>query len=217
MDLISLGWDDFFEQCFKPHARQGLKAGRVAVEQKELYRVFTVEGDLPARITGKLRHAAKGRADFPAVGDWVVLSHSPGNAEATIQGVLPRKSKLSRKVAGKIVDEQILATNIDTAFIITGLDGDFNLRRIERYLTVIWESGTNPVILLNKVDICANPQEKLADVETVAFGVPVHLASARTGQGIRKDGRPAGLFGRRKIHADKQNARLRTEPDADCA
>jgi len=184
MELSSLGWDASLEQCFRPYSRQGFKAGRVAVEQKELYRVFTAEGDLPARVTGKLRHAAKGRADFPAVGDWVVLSYLTAGAEATIQGVLPRKSKISRKIAGKTVDEQILATNIDTAFIVTGLDGDFNLRRIERYLTVIWESGANPVVLLNKVDICANPQEKLIDVASVAFGVPVYLISARSGQGI---------------------------------
>jgi ribosome biogenesis GTPase len=201
MELSSLGWDALLEQRFKPYSRQGFKAGRVAVEQKELYHVFTVLGDLPARITGKMRHAAKGRTDFPAVGDWVVLSYSSTDAEATIQTILPRKSKLSRKAAGKTVDEQILATNIDTAFIVTGLDGDFNVRRIERYLTVIWESGANPVVLLNKVDICTNPQEKLANVESVAFGVPMHLISARTGQGIEKvrsylkTGRTAVLLG----------------------
>jgi ribosome biogenesis GTPase len=183
MKLIILGWDDYFEQCFVPFSLQGFKPGRIAVEQKELYHVFTETGDLPARITGKMRHEARGRVDFPAVGDWVALSDSNG-IEATIQGILPRKSKLSRKIAGKTVDEQILSTNIDTAFIVTGLDGDFNLRRIERYLTVIWESGANPVILLNKVDICANPEDKLADVGSIAYGVPVHLVSARTGRGI---------------------------------
>ncbi len=184
MDLALLGWDNFLEQCFRPYARQACRAGRIAVEQKELYQVFTAQGDLPARITGKMRHTARGRADFPAVGDWVALSFTPGNAEGTIQGILPRKSKISRKVAGKALDEQILATNVDTAFIVTGLDNDFNLRRIERYLTVVWESGANPAVLLNKVDICPDPPGKLSEVEAITLGVPVHLISARTGQGI---------------------------------
>ena len=184
MDLTSLGWNIQLEKDFEQYSPTGCTAGRVAVEQKGLYHVFTKYGDLPARITGKLRHAAKGRADFPAVGDWVALGYAPGDVEAAIQAVLPRQSKISRKVAGKTVDEQILATNIDTAFIVTGLDSDFNLRRIERYLTVILDSGADPAVLLNKADLCNSPEEKLAEAESVAYGVPVHLVSARTGQGI---------------------------------
>jgi ribosome biogenesis GTPase len=184
MDLITLGWDVGVERDFQPYAGTGWQAGRVAVEQKGLYRVYTERGDLPARITGRMWHAAKGRADFPAVGDWVVLEQATAVAEPAIQVILPRKSKLSRKVAGKTTDEQILATNIDNALIVVGLDGDFNLRRIERYLTIIRESGANPVILLNKVDICDNPGEKLAQARGVAGGGPVYLISARTGEGM---------------------------------
>lgn len=137
-----------------------------------------------------MRYSALGRCDFPAVGDWVVLDDfkvQPNDLDsqvAVIQAVLPRSSKFSRKSAGKTTEEQIIATNIDTVFLVNALNLDFNVRRIERYLTLAWESGATPVIVLSKADISEDLQEKVQEVEASAIGVPVHPVSCITGEGI---------------------------------
>jgi ribosome biogenesis GTPase len=113
------------------------------------------------------------------VGDWVALKRGSDNDGATIQGVLPRKSKFSRKVKGQLTEEQVVSANIDTVFLVNGLDHDFNLRRIERYLALAWESGARPVVILNKADLCSELEERVRDVENVAIGVPIHPLCAR--------------------------------------
>jgi ribosome biogenesis GTPase len=185
-DLQTLGWNDFFAGAFEPYKHQGFTVGRVTEEHRGAYKVATQEEEVWAEIVGRIRHEATGRADYPAVGDWVVLEKLPNEKRASIQVVLPRRSKFSRKAAGKNAEEQIVATNIDTVFLVQALNNDFNLRRLERYLVVAFESGASPVIVLNKADLCEDAEEKKLEVEAIAFGTPVYLISAKFEQGIEQ-------------------------------
>ncbi|WP_409346317.1 ribosome small subunit-dependent GTPase A [Paenibacillus sp. MBLB4367] len=177
MNLEAMGWNPKWEEAFAPYREKGYTAGRVALEHKHMYRVYTEHGDVLAEISGKMRHEALGRGDYPAVGDWLALSLRLDEGRATIHGVLPRFSKFSRKVAGAVVDEQIVAANVDTVFLVNALNQDFNLRRIERYLTLAWESGANPVLVLSKADLCADIEAAVAETESIAMGVPIHAVS----------------------------------------
>ena len=184
MTLDDLGWSDSFAAAFEPYREQGLIPARV-VAQKGLCQVSTGEGEHYADLAGKLRHELKGpgcASGYPAVGDWVALRPPTGEGRAMIHAILPRKSKFSRKTAGQRTEEQVVAANVDTIFLVSGLDGDFNPRRIERYLTAAWDSGAQPVVVLNKLDCCSDPETCLLEVEAVAMGVPVHRVSALTGE-----------------------------------
>lgn len=184
MNLELLGWGSFFSKNFSSQFQDGYTVGRVAVEQKNTYILYTELGELSAEVSGKMRHQAFGRQDFPAVGDWVSISRIEGESRAIIQNILPRKSKFSRKTVGAVTDEQIVATNIDTVFLVSGLDKDFNKRRIERYLILVWESGANPVIVLNKADLCDEVKQRQAEVEAIASGVPIIVLSAVEKKGL---------------------------------
>jgi ribosome biogenesis GTPase len=184
LNLQAMGWTPFFEQAFELYQKEGYITGRVLLEHKHMYRIYSEHGDLLAEVSGKLRHHAISRGDYPAVGDWVVLSARPDEQRATIHAVLPRKSKFSRKVAGQVTEEQIVASNVDTVFLVMAMNQDFNLRRIERYLVLAWESGANPVIVLSKADLCGNPAVLLTEVESVAMGVPIHVISSTENIGI---------------------------------
>ena len=198
-DRRALGWTQDLEEAMAPHAEQGFIAGLVASEHQGLYTLLTEPGELLARVTGRLRHEATGRADFPAVGDWVAAQPVPGEPRATIHAILPRRSRFSRKAAGKQDVEQIVAANVDIVFLVMGLDGDYNPRRMERYLTVAWDSGASPVVLLSKADLCHDKDARRREIE--AFGAPVHLVSPKTGEGLDavavylKPGRTVALLG----------------------
>lgn len=179
MNLTQLGWNTELQNEFETVNNKEWIAGRVTLEHKRIYRVMTESGELMAEITGKMRYQAGGREDYPAVGDWVLLSARPNEGKATIHGILPRFSKFSRKVAGDTTEEQIVATNVNTVFLVAALNQDFNIRRLERYLLLTWESGANPVIVLTKADLCDDPETFIHDVEGVAFGVPIHVTSAK--------------------------------------
>ena len=155
--------------------------------------MLTRDGERLARVSGRLRHAASGRADFPAVGDWVAIETPDGGGDASasarltsasyggtsrIRAVLPRTSRFSRRAAGNPTEEQVVAANIDIVFLVSGLDNDFNPRRIERYLVTAWESGASPVILLNKADLVEDAAAMVDEVSALAQGVPVHALSA---------------------------------------
>lgn len=183
MNLDRLGWNHSFAKNFASYQGQGYLAARVALEHKNAYILYSEVGELSAKITGKLRYRASGLQDFPAVGDWVVIS-THDEKTATIHRVLPRKSKFSRKMAGAETEEQVVATNVDTVFLVSGLDGDFNLRRIERYLVMTWDSGANPVIILNKADLCEDVEQQIWDVEEIAPLVPIVTLSAISNQGL---------------------------------
>lgn len=186
MTLDELGWNDSFAAAFAPYAEQGLVPARV-VAQKGLTQVSTGEMETYADLAGKLRHELKGpggAAGYPAVGDWVALRPSTGDGRAVIHSILPRKSKFSRKTPGHRTEEQVVAANVDTIFLVSGLDGDFNPRRIERYLTAAWDSGARPVVVLNKLDRCGDPEGCLLEAQSIAMGVPVHRVSALTGENV---------------------------------
>ena len=184
MTLPDLGWNEFFASAFQPHSFDGLVPARVALEHKHAYELLSAAGELTASCTGKLLHEATRRADLPAVGDWVTVQIRPGEAHGDIHAVLPRQTKFSRAAVGDSGDEQIIATNIDTVLLVTGLDQNYNLRRVERYLAVAWDSGAQPVVVLNKCDLHADPDAARLEVETIALGAPVIALSAASGDGV---------------------------------
>ncbi len=203
MELATLGWNSFFESGFQPLAKSGYSVGRVTEAHKNLYRILTEQGELLGKMSGKMRHENVSGEDFPAAGDWVVLQERTEEGTATIQAILPRFSKFSRKVAGKATREQVLAANIDTAFLVSALNNDFSIRRMERYLAVAQESGAEPVVLLNKADLLEPDllAEKMSEAQKIAPGVPVYAVSALTKLGQRdiesylKQGKTAVFLG----------------------
>ncbi|MGJ7921799.1 ribosome small subunit-dependent GTPase A [Neobacillus sp. LXY-4] len=186
MNSITFGLDEQFKREFKSFEHKEYIIGRVALEYKGLYRVWTDIGELLCEVTGKFLYEAKSKEDFPTVGDWVVLDPRKDEQKGTIHAVLSRKSKFSRKIAGSTTEEQLIAANIDTIFIVNSLNDDLNLRRIERYLLLAWESGANPVIILSKADLCEEVEQSLQEVEGVALGVPVIPISVVTKQGLEQ-------------------------------
>lgn len=185
MDLQQLGWNEDLARQFSAYAEQGCTIARVAAEHKSIYQLYTEQGEAFAHLSGKLYYQSQDRGDLPAVGDWVAIN-SESAGQAVIQAILPRKSKFSRKVAGKACAEQIVAANMDTVFITNALNRDFNLRRLERYLILAWESGANPVIVLSKADLCEDVAGKISAVRQMACGVPVIAISSIDGAGIEE-------------------------------
>jgi len=179
VDLHALGWDDGFAAAFAGFAADGCVPGRVTLEHQHIYTIHTGHSDLLATVAGSLRHRITARREYPAVGDWVALRALEAGRRGVIQEVLPRRSKFSRKVAGDETDEQIVAANIDTVFLMMGLDRDFSLRRIERYLATAHEGGANPVVVLNKTDLCDDVADCVAEVEAAAAGAPVVAVSTK--------------------------------------
>ncbi len=184
MDLNKLGWNAYQKKHLKSFSQQGSDVGRICSENKNSYFLLSEYGELFATVSGKFRNNSVGREDYPAVGDWVVFEKIENEDKAVIHKVLPRKSKFSRKIAGNATQEQILASNIDTVFIVSSLNYDFNPRRIERYLTMVWDSGAKAVIVLTKSDLCNNLDDILYQVEAIAFDTRMHVISNTLNQGI---------------------------------
>jgi len=184
MQLIDLGFNPFFDAHFEPHRNQGLSAVRIIREDRDKYIALGESGELNCTVSGKFRFETGCKGKFPAVGDWVAVSARPEEGKATIQAVLPRKSFFSRKVAGQKTDEQVVAANMDIVFIVCGLDLNYNLRRIERYLSLAWESGADTVVLLNKTDLCPETEDRKKEVESIALGVEAHAISATLKVGL---------------------------------
>jgi len=182
--LEDLGWAPFFEQHFENLKEADWQPARVIREDRERYQVLAADGEYAAEITGRLRHQAQSRADFPAVGDWVALAPRPGERAGSIHAVLPRLTCFSRKAAGEEIVEQVLAANVDIALLVSALDHDFNPRRIERYLLAATDSGANAVIVLNKADCCSDVPAAIRAVEALARQTPIHVVSAKTGAGL---------------------------------
>ncbi len=169
--------------AFAPFAAQGLTLGRVATSQRDKYRLYTAAGECDAEPSGRLWYVTPDVSGMPVVGDWVaarVLSAQ----QAIVEAVLPRRTLFSRRAAGRREEQQPVAANIDLVFVVCGLDGDFNLRRIERYLALTAESGAAPVIVLNKADLAARVEERMAEARALAPAVPAIACSARTGVGM---------------------------------
>jgi ribosome biogenesis GTPase len=188
--LADLGWDPGWAAAFLPFDAAGWAPARVLAAHRDAWIVVTPAGDRDAVISGRFRHEAAGPGDLPAVGDWVATTGVDGaDRPAVIQAVLPRRSAFRRSTtadhsAATTAGEQVLAANVDVAFVVTGLDGDFNLRRLERYLAVAWSGGTTPVVLLNKSDLAVDLDGLRVAAEAVAPGVEVRPLSALTGDGV---------------------------------
>jgi ribosome biogenesis GTPase len=197
LDLESLGWDASLAEAFRPYEQDGLVPARAAVEHRTEYVVYTAHGELRAELAGRLRHDD----EHPAVGDWLAVAARPDEGRATISAILPRRSAFVRKVAWAETKPQVVAANVDVVFVVCGLDANYNLRRIERFLTLAWESGAQPVVLLTKADLSDDVEGYVLEVESVAFGVPVHAVSAPHGDGVETvrsyipHGKTAALLG----------------------
>ncbi len=185
MDLIDLGWDEWFQQFSELYELPQRILGRVVREQRGVYLVHDAIRERQATAAGRLRHHAVTDSDLPTVGDWVVIREQAAG-DARIDTVLPRRSCLSRKVPGKRTQEQLLASNIDILFIVISLDQNYNPRRIERYLTLAESTGTHPVVLLNKADLNPDYEGLLAETQRLAGTVPAHACSASSGVGVEQ-------------------------------
>ncbi len=182
--LTELGWDEAWATAFAPSAADQLVPARVTIEFNHISRGVGADGELQLQQAGRLRHRAVDRTQLAAVGDWVAVRVAPDKRTGTIARVLPRRSQFSRKVAGELTEAQVVAANIDIVFIVMGLDGDYNLRRLERYLLLAYESGATPVVLLSKADLAPDVGAMVREVEGVAQGARVHAISNVTGEGL---------------------------------
>ena len=183
MTLALLGWSQTLAAAFETYRAAGFLPARVLQQFNHIYTVATELGECRAQISGHLRHEAA-TADLPVTGDWVALRPSTAKSVSQICAVLPRFSRFSRRAAGRAEREQVLAVNIDSVFLVAGLDNDFSPRRVERYLAAAWQSGASPVVVLNKLDLCPDPDARLKAIQAVAPHVPIHLVSALHGDGI---------------------------------
>jgi ribosome biogenesis GTPase len=181
-DLTTIGATDGIYQNFQTYEARGLLLGRVSVVYADRYRLYAARGEMQAEAIGALLYRTE-RAGWPAVGDWVAFQQS-GPAEGMIHAVLPRRTQFSRRAAGSRDEEQVIAANVDLALIVCGLDGDFNLRRIERYLALVHASGARAAVVLNKSDVCVDLEARIAEVMRIAAGTAVVAISARSAEGI---------------------------------
>jgi ribosome biogenesis GTPase len=201
LKLESLGYTSFHQEAFRDVGGDGHVPGRVVSGHTHVYGVWTETDELLGEVSGRLRHEASGPQDFPAVGDWVALEPRPSEGRGTIHFVLPRRTAFVRRAAGGRDEGQVLAANVDTVFLVAGLDGDFNPRRVERALVLAWESGAEPVIVLNKADLADDLDLRRREMEEAAAGVPVLALSAREGSGLESlapylgEGRTVALLG----------------------
>jgi ribosome biogenesis GTPase len=199
--MVDLGWGADLAQAMAPYAARGLRAGRVAVQHRGAYTIWSLEQASDVEAVAK-RALERTELGFPAIGDWVAYVPAVGGSDrARIEAVLPRRTKLSRKVPGVKAEEQIVAANVDTVFVMMGLDADFNLRRLERFLVVVWESGAEPVIVLNKIDLAPDPGASLAEASRVAPGAAVIAIGSKARVGLDRltdwlrPGRTVALLG----------------------
>ena len=181
--LTSYGWSDTLQQQFHDYAARGLSPARVVVQQRGLYVLATPMGEATAQLSGRFAHEALAGA-YPVAGDWVAAAVRAGEATATIHHLLPRRSAFQRKAVGGGHAAQVVAANVDVAFLIASLNADLNARRIERYLATAWDSGASPVVVLTKADLCGDAEVRKAEIEAVAIGVPVHVVSVVTDEGL---------------------------------
>jgi ribosome biogenesis GTPase len=182
--LTRLGWSAQWQSDFASLGAGAASPARVAEEHRDGYVVLTDAGPLRATLAGRLRHEARDPRDLPAVGDWTAVEAAPGASSATIRHVLPRRSALVRKSAGTRTDAQVVAANVDVVFVVTSANQDFNAARLARYLTAVWESGAQPVVLIAKADLAADVDPFVADAASASPGADVLAVSALDGRGV---------------------------------
>jgi ribosome biogenesis GTPase len=183
IDLADLGWGEPFGSAFAAHATQDRAPGRVVAEDRGQYVVATTSGEIRAAVSGRFRFdAGSNPAAFPAVGDWVALALREDGG--TIHAILPRRTTFARLAAGKETFTQVLGANVDVVFIVTSLNRDFNVRRLERYLAAVSESGARPIVILSKADVAEDLDGRRLAAEAAAPGVPIIVVSAIDGTGV---------------------------------
>jgi ribosome biogenesis GTPase len=182
-DLTEYGWEATLAAAFEVYAGEGLVPGRVVRQSRDRSTLVTADGETMGEVSGRFRHRAIGPSDFPAVGDWTAVRPIE-SGPSLIEAILPRRSAFTRKAAGEAIEAQVVAANVDTVFLVSGLDGDFNVRRIERYLTTAWSSGAAPVIVLNKADLRPDFEGAVAEAASVAPGVPIVAVQALAAGGL---------------------------------
>jgi ribosome biogenesis GTPase len=182
--LQLLGWNEFFARQLKEHTYPDAVPARVIVQQKTYFIVMTAVGEFTAKVTGRLRFLSGHQADLPVVGDWVVLRPTGGERTGSILAVLQRKTAFSRRAPGREEAEQVVAANIDIVFLVTGLDGNYNLRRIERYLSLAHRSGAQPILVLNKADLCSFVDDAVEDVQAICAGAPLYVTNAKSSSSV---------------------------------
>jgi ribosome biogenesis GTPase len=185
LTIEQLGWTEAHERDFAPYRAKGLVPARVAIEDKHFYRLYAEAGPLTGQCSGKQLFESKNSSTLPKVGDWIAITPLLEEGKATIHEVLPRKSSLSRKLTGRDVEEQILVTNIDKAFVVQALDKTFNIPRLERMLVMVREGGAKPVIVLNKLDLCDDPKARMTEAKKAAGDAPVLTTCGLTGRGVK--------------------------------
>jgi len=183
-DLTTLGWNDELSESFEQCRAAGLVPGRVSVQHRGAWDVLTESGELRVDVAGRLRHDAASQAELPVVGDWVGVAARPDESSGTIQAVLPRRTRFSRKTAWQATEEQVLVANVDVIFVVTSVDTDLNPRRLERYLTLAWDSGAQPVLIVTKIDLVSDVTATIAAIESVTASVSVLPVSSVTGTGL---------------------------------
>lgn len=183
MFLERLGADQAVYGAFSSYAQQQMVLARVAIAQRDLYYLYTEDGAAHAEPSGRLYYRTPGHSSFPVTGDWVA-ARIVGPGQALVEAVLPRRTCLSRRAAGSRDEEQPLAANVDVVFLVCGLDGDFNLRRLERYLALVATSGASPVVVLNKADLCADLAGRIVETAAIARSAPVVAASTLDPHGL---------------------------------
>ena len=182
-DLCAIGATEQVRAAFEPYAARGLALGRVSIVHRDQYRLYTEEGEVSAQAIGALLYHAASPSELPAVGDWVAVQRV-GDGEAMVHAVLPRRMKLSRRAAGTGEREQIIAANIDVILIVSGLDLDFNPRRMERYVALARKSGADVAIVLNKADVSSDVAVRVEETKRIASGAPVVAISATSSLGL---------------------------------
>jgi ribosome biogenesis GTPase len=187
MTLTGLGWNAEFAATYEPwQSKADVRPGRVAIEFNQIFRIYVEDGELDAITAGRLKHRALNRAELPAVGDWVAVRKRPEEDRGIIMAVLPRRSAFTRRAAGDVTGEQVVAANVDVVFVVMGLDRDYNVRRLERYLVMARESGASPVVLLTKPDLCPDLSGHLREVTSLAGDIVVHVVNPKAGEGLER-------------------------------
>lgn len=178
INLYNLGLNDRYIQEAEMYEKD-LYIARVSTQYKDIYKVITEDGEILAKISGKLNYSSKLNIDYPAVGDWVLVDRTTDtNGNAVIHYILSRKSYFERKVAGSRVQGQIVAANIDTVFICMSLNNDFNIRRLERYISIAWDSMATPVVVFTKSDLCSDIENKILEAQSVAIGIDILITNS---------------------------------------
>ena len=184
MDLSAFGWDGDFERKFQKFKEEDFLPARVVESNRLAYTLFSDVGEILGKLSGNYRIKCQSNGDYPTVGDWIIFKPRTNTRFVSIQGMLERKSKFSRKVSGRGLGEQVIAANIDTIFIVSGLDQEFNVRRLERYVVLAAESNAEFVFILNKADLCKDADDIIAKTKSLFPNIHIFQVSALDNQGL---------------------------------